>query len=110
MVTTYRSQTCLLLLLPCLLSLMLIVAHAFTNCYRPGGKLKPGESDIDGLKRKLNNKLAAPESEYQPAWEIGDLVSVWWRPAFEAVHVRKFSRCVVEQYPTMYQSSCSNID
>jgi len=49
----------------------------------PGGKLKPGESELDGLKRKLTNKLAPLHQEKQPDWEIGDLVCQWWRPNFE---------------------------
>ncbi|EGG23547.1 NUDIX hydrolase family protein [Cavenderia fasciculata] len=50
----------------------------------PGGKLKPGENEVDGLIRKLTKKLSpigtAPDDS---PWEIGELVSTWWRPSFE---------------------------
>eukprot|EP00276_Gloeochaete_wittrockiana_P001952 CAMPEP_0184676000 /NCGR_PEP_ID=MMETSP0308-20130426/88115_1 /TAXON_ID=38269 /ORGANISM="Gloeochaete witrockiana, Strain SAG 46.84" /LENGTH=110 /DNA_ID=CAMNT_0027123799 /DNA_START=27 /DNA_END=356 /DNA_ORIENTATION=+ len=35
----------------------------------PGGRLQPGEGDIEGLKRKLTNKLAPPQpNAYTPKW------------------------------------------
>jgi cleavage and polyadenylation specificity factor subunit 5 len=40
------------------------------NVCRPGGRLKPGETEIDGLKRKLTNKVAPTIVEYQPKWEV----------------------------------------
>jgi hypothetical protein len=36
----------------------------------PGGRLQPGESEIEGLKRKLTNKLAPTINTYQPKWEV----------------------------------------
>mmetsp|Transcript_15276 Transcript_15276/g.38857 ORF Transcript_15276/g.38857 Transcript_15276/m.38857 type:complete len:197 (+) Transcript_15276:319-909(+) len=51
----------------------------------PGGRLRPGEEDIDGLKRKLNNKLA-PESEtLKIDWEIGECVGCFYRPNFDGM-------------------------
>eukprot|EP01126_Amoeba_proteus_P016565 TRINITY_DN1768_c0_g2_i6.p1 TRINITY_DN1768_c0_g2~~TRINITY_DN1768_c0_g2_i6.p1 ORF type:complete len:148 (-),score=25.11 TRINITY_DN1768_c0_g2_i6:50-493(-) len=61
-------------------------------CYRLAtpssnwGKLKPGESEIEGMKRKLDSKLSPVGEAFvgeKPQWEISDLLSVWWRPNFE---------------------------
>jgi cleavage and polyadenylation specificity factor subunit 5 len=41
----------------------------------PGGKLKPGEDNLSGLVRKLNNKLG--EQEY---WDVLGILSCWYRP------------------------------
>jgi hypothetical protein len=53
----------------------------------PGGKLKPGEDDISGLKRKLNAKLGTSVDSENPEvlldWDIGDHVATWWRPDFD---------------------------
>ncbi|XP_058727761.1 pre-mRNA cleavage factor Im 25 kDa subunit 1 [Vicia villosa] len=49
----------------------------------PGGRLRPGESDTDGLKRKLAKKLSADEDEAQ--WEVGECLGMWWRPDFETL-------------------------
>lgn len=54
----------------------------------PGGYLKPGESEISGLKRKLTRKLGATVAAYVPDWEVGELVSTWWRPNFDQLQVR----------------------
>ena len=53
--------------------------------FRPGGKLKPGESEVQGLKRKLNSKLRRKGDEID--WEIGDLMAQWWRPNYETLMV-----------------------
>lgn len=59
------------------------------HLHRPGGKIKPHESEIEGLKRKLTTKLApAVNIEGYPTWEVGELVSVWWRPNYETLFVR----------------------
>jgi len=66
----------------------------------PGGRLKPGEAEMSGLKRKLTSKLASPIKEYQPDWEIGELACTWWRPNFETFmypyippHITKPKEC-----------------
>jgi len=51
----------------------------------PGGRLKPGENEVGGLKRKLTNRLASIHQSLQPKWEVGNLLSVWWRPTFDSV-------------------------
>ncbi|TYH60785.1 hypothetical protein ES332_D07G003200v1 [Gossypium tomentosum] len=35
----------------------------------PGGRLRPGETDIDGLRRKLSNKLSASRDGNETEWE-----------------------------------------
>jgi len=63
--------------------------------------LRPGESELDGLKRKLDSKLApADEFTERPQWEVADLVSIWWRPNFETLmypyivpHVTRSKEC-----------------
>eukprot|EP01095_Lingulamoeba_sp_RSL-Kostka_P004016 TRINITY_DN15118_c0_g1_i1.p1 TRINITY_DN15118_c0_g1~~TRINITY_DN15118_c0_g1_i1.p1 ORF type:complete len:199 (+),score=60.69 TRINITY_DN15118_c0_g1_i1:90-686(+) len=67
----------------------------------PGGKLRPGEGEVEGLKRKLTNKLAPPEfSVEQPDWEVSDLLCKWWRIHFEntwypyvPAHITKPKEC-----------------
>ncbi|PON39414.1 Cleavage/polyadenylation specificity factor subunit [Parasponia andersonii] len=51
----------------------------------PGGRLRPGESDIDGLKRKLSRKLSVNENGDGMDWQVGDFLGVWWRPDFETL-------------------------
>jgi hypothetical protein len=36
----------------------------------PGGKLKPGEDEVEGLKRKLRSKLAPAASSAAIKWEV----------------------------------------
>lgn len=63
---------------------------------RPGDYLKPGEDEIDGLKRRLDERLAPPTDSRQfnashgvdNEWEIGDCLAQWWRPNFETFMVR----------------------
>jgi cleavage and polyadenylation specificity factor subunit 5 len=50
----------------------------------PGGKLKPGEDEVSGLKRKLNDKLGAVEGN-SIEWEIGEVLANWWRIGNEPV-------------------------
>jgi len=53
----------------------------------PGGHLRPGEGEVEGLQRKLTSCLSPKPKEGVPdlKWEIGDLLSVWWRPNWEPV-------------------------
>ncbi|XP_004513457.1 pre-mRNA cleavage factor Im 25 kDa subunit 1 isoform X2 [Cicer arietinum] len=51
----------------------------------PGGRLRPGESDIDGLKRKLGRKLSVDEDGDGAEWEVGECLGMWWRPDFETL-------------------------
>ncbi|KAM3712795.1 hypothetical protein ACB098_01G209300 [Castanea mollissima] len=51
----------------------------------PGGRLRLGESDIDGLRRKLSRKLSADESGDGIGWEVGECLGMWWKPDFETL-------------------------
>jgi cleavage and polyadenylation specificity factor subunit 5 len=51
----------------------------------PGGRCRPGEDEIECLKRKLIKRLAPTKKEQQPDWKIGECVSVWYRPNFETL-------------------------
>ncbi|KAJ4708698.1 Pre-mRNA cleavage factor Im subunit like [Melia azedarach] len=51
----------------------------------PGGHLRPGESDVDGLKRKLTRKLSLNEDGDGVAWEVGECLGMWWKPDFETL-------------------------
>lgn len=53
---------------------------------------------MEGLKRKLNNKLGSVASPVN--WEMGELVAQWWRPDFAPLlfpylppHVTKPKEC-----------------
>ncbi|KAL2918038.1 hypothetical protein HK105_202452 [Polyrhizophydium stewartii] len=53
--------------------------------FRPGGALRPGEDEIEGLKLRINQKLApiGGDQTSQGDFEVGELLGVWWRPNFE---------------------------
>nr|GMD00645.1 pre-mRNA cleavage factor Im 25 kDa subunit 2 [Ipomoea batatas] len=79
---------------------ILLLQIGNTFCKLPGGRLKPGENEIEGLKRKLSSKLAANSSTVQPDWQIGECVAIWWRPNFETImypycppHITKPKEC-----------------
>ncbi|KAJ8554449.1 hypothetical protein K7X08_025127 [Anisodus acutangulus] len=78
--------------------LLLQIGNTFYKL--PGGRLKPGENEIEGLKRKLCSKLAANSPGLQPNWQIGECVAIWWRPNFETImypycppHITKPKEC-----------------
>lgn len=51
-----------------------------------GGRLRPGELDIDGLKRKLSRRLSFGEETDEIGWEVGECLGKWWKPDFETLH------------------------
>jgi len=87
--------------------LMLQIANAFFKL--PGDYLRPGEDDIEGLKERLDDRLAPPAGQFgagttsaqgQKDWEIGDCLSQWWRPNYESfmypyvpAHITKPKEC-----------------
>ncbi|RKP08439.1 cleavage and polyadenylation specific factor 5, partial [Thamnocephalis sphaerospora] len=62
--------------------LMLQIANAFFKL--PGHYLKPGEDEVEGLKRHLTRQLSSETAgDIDPDWEVGECLSTWWRPNFE---------------------------
>lgn len=99
----YAPLICMLCMLFMNLNCVLLPspsARRLTNLasclFSPGDYLKPGEDEIDGLKRQLDARLAPPTGSAQfnsthgvdNEWEIGDCLAQWWRPNFETFMVR----------------------
>lgn len=86
--------------------LLLQVANSFFKL--PGDYLKPGEGDIDGLKKRMHQRLGpeaitgggdsvmngAGEWDQKGAdgWEIADAVGQFYRPNFEGFMVSTFRK------------------
>uniref|UniRef100_A0A7N0REA4 Pre-mRNA cleavage factor Im 25 kDa subunit n=1 Tax=Kalanchoe fedtschenkoi TaxID=63787 RepID=A0A7N0REA4_KALFE len=50
---------------------ILLLQIGNTFCKLPGrGRLKPGENEVEGLKRKLSSKLGANSPRIQPDWQF----------------------------------------
>ncbi|KAK8530686.1 hypothetical protein V6N13_030636 [Hibiscus sabdariffa] len=64
---------------------ILILQIGNTFCKLPGGRLRPGENEIEGLKRKLTSKIGPILPALVPDWKIGECVGIWWRPNFDSV-------------------------
>ncbi|KAG1359572.1 K(+) efflux antiporter 2, chloroplastic [Cocos nucifera] len=55
---------------------ILLLQIGNTFCKLPGGRLKPGENEIEGLKRKLSSKLGANTPSFQQNWQrYGPVIS-----------------------------------
>ncbi|PWA87215.1 CFIM-25-like protein [Artemisia annua] len=64
----------------------LLLLQANNNIYKlPGGRLRPGESDVDGLKRKLLSKLSADDDNHRTKWEVDECIGTWWKSDFETL-------------------------
>lgn len=55
---------------------------------RPGDYLPHEDEEINGFKKRLNERLAPVGSQFSGEgvnedWEIGDTLAQWWRPNFE---------------------------
>jgi cleavage and polyadenylation specificity factor subunit 5 len=65
--------------------------------FRPGDYLKPGEDEINGLKARLDDRLAPNLAAAEDSdWEIGDCLAQWWRPNFETFMVCPF--CLIASH------------
>ena len=56
-----------------------------TSFKLPGGRLRAGEGDVEGLARKLRNKLQPERDDglEQYEFDIGDQVATWYRTSYE---------------------------
>jgi cleavage and polyadenylation specificity factor subunit 5 len=56
-----------------------------TSFKLPGGRLRAGEGDVEGLARKMRNKLQPERDDglEQYEFDIGDQVATWYRTSFE---------------------------
>ena len=49
----------------------------------PSGELQPGENEIEGVQRIVNNILGKDDTPAN-TWVVEDTVGNWWRPNFES--------------------------
>jgi hypothetical protein len=54
----------------------------------PGDYLQPDDDEVEGFKKRLNERLAPVGSQFtgegvNDEWEVADTLSQWWRPNFE---------------------------
>lgn len=97
--------------------LMLQIANAFFKL--PGDYLDAGEDEIEGFKKKLDDRLAPKgslaENQKLGEWEIGDTLAQWWRPNFETfmypfvpAHVTRPKECKKLYFIQLPQQSKSH--
>ena len=81
--------------------LLLQVANSFFKL--PGDYLKPGEGDIDGLKKRMQKRLGPDDASGADSsmnggweegggadgWEIADSIGQFYRPNFESFMVSR---------------------
>lgn len=61
-----------------------LLLQAGTNHFMlPGGRLRAGEEEAEGLARKLNRKLGPEQENRRVQWDIQLCLGTWWRPHFE---------------------------
>ncbi|CAN6457360.1 unnamed protein product [Victoria cruziana] len=51
----------------------------------PGGRLRPGETEIEGLKRKLSSKLSPGTVDPETEWQVEECVGMWWRTGYDTI-------------------------
>eukprot|EP00930_Biecheleria_cincta_P064727 TRINITY_DN50378_c0_g1_i1.p1 TRINITY_DN50378_c0_g1~~TRINITY_DN50378_c0_g1_i1.p1 ORF type:complete len:212 (+),score=29.30 TRINITY_DN50378_c0_g1_i1:30-638(+) len=67
----------------------------------PGGTLHPGESERDGLNRKMRQFIFNADPSTVCEWRVGELLSIWWCPSFDGTsypylppHVTRPKECI----------------
>lgn len=63
--------------------LLLQIGSAFFKL--PGGRLRPGEGEVEGLLRKLNTAMAPEADHLKPDWRVGEVLGTYFRPNFENI-------------------------
>ncbi|CAL5219698.1 g1586 [Coccomyxa viridis] len=61
--------------------LLLQLGSAFFKL--PGGRLRPGEDDREGLRRKLTTQLSPEAASLAFSWDVADCIGIYWRPNFD---------------------------
>ena len=70
--------------LPHILLLQLGPSPSGTTFFKlPSGELQPGENEIEGVQRIVNNILGKDDTPAN-TWVVEDTVANWWRPNFES--------------------------
>eukprot|EP00037_Helgoeca_nana_P020185 m.199421 g.199421 ORF g.199421 m.199421 type:complete len:200 (-) comp25170_c2_seq2:1099-1698(-) len=64
--------------------ILMLKSETPTRLMLPGAALQPGESDMEGLGRVLNKFFAGSDPKNTHDWPVVDLLSEWWRPAFDS--------------------------
>mmetsp|Transcript_81126 Transcript_81126/g.185773 ORF Transcript_81126/g.185773 Transcript_81126/m.185773 type:complete len:160 (+) Transcript_81126:116-595(+) len=77
-----------------------------------GGVIKPGESDRDGLNRKLRKYILRASASDACEWKVGEMLGQWWRPNFDdkiypylPPHVTRPKECI-KLYQVALPSKC----
>lgn len=94
--------------------LMLQIANAFFKL--PGDYLKPEDDELEGFKKRLDERLAPVGSlgdgQTEGDWDVGDCLAQWWRPNFETfmypfvpAHVTRPKECKKLYFIQLPQSS-----
>ena len=90
-------------------------------CGRPGDYLQPDEDEVEGLKGRLNERLAPVGNQFSGEgvnndWEIGDTLAQWWRPNFETflypfipAHVTRPKECKKLYFVQMPKTSTCSV-
>ncbi|KAI4377059.1 hypothetical protein MLD38_014750 [Melastoma candidum] len=64
----------------------LLLLQVRNSCFKlPGGRLRLGESDIEGLRRKLTTKLSPDGAGDESEWKVGECLGMWWRADFDCM-------------------------
>mmetsp|Transcript_144985 Transcript_144985/g.450105 ORF Transcript_144985/g.450105 Transcript_144985/m.450105 type:complete len:200 (-) Transcript_144985:130-729(-) len=78
----------------------------------PGGTLRPGESEREGLNRKMKRLVFNADPASVCEWRVGDLLAVWWCPSFEGAaypylpqHVTRPKECI-RVYQVLLPAQC----
>lgn len=66
----------------------MLARTGLSNVTRPGDYLNYEDEEMDGFKKRLNERLAPVGSQFSgegvnESWEISDVLAQWWRPNFE---------------------------
>jgi cleavage and polyadenylation specificity factor subunit 5 len=62
--------------------LMLQIANAFFKL--PGDYLQAEDDELEGFKRRLDEKLAPMNRLGEGDWDVGPCLAQWFRPGFES--------------------------